>query len=265
MRQTGNVTDDIRLGFDRVPELYTEVRPTYPDELFEQLFSLLPNAPHIVEVGPGTGQATEALLRNGASVQAIELGAQLAASLLRRLSDFDGLDVQIGDFETLPVTSPQADAIVAATCYHWISDAAKIDRPAEVLAPGGVLAIIDTNQVDDAADKGYFDVVNPIYAKFGRARAAVPPTAEVLEPAMQSVMEADARCADVSVLKVRRDLTYSTANYEKLLRTYSGTQSLSTDDREAMLAALIAVANEQFGGEVTRPIVFTLTTCRINS
>jgi hypothetical protein len=53
---------DKRLSFNEVPDLYDEIRPTYPAELYDVLFAMLPSAPGIVEVGPGTGQATKDLL-----------------------------------------------------------------------------------------------------------------------------------------------------------------------------------------------------------
>ena len=49
---------DIRLSFNEVPDVYDEVRPSHPAELYATLFAMLPPHPSIVEVGPGTGQAT---------------------------------------------------------------------------------------------------------------------------------------------------------------------------------------------------------------
>ena len=80
-----------RQGFDNVPEIYDRIRPGYPAELFADLFGLLPERPRIIEVGPGTGQATRDLLAHGARVHAIELGANLvAASFVIELKDLHG-------------------------------------------------------------------------------------------------------------------------------------------------------------------------------
>lgn len=53
---------DVRLSFDRAADIYDEVRPSYPGPMFDELFQMLPPRPEIVEVGPGTGQATKDLL-----------------------------------------------------------------------------------------------------------------------------------------------------------------------------------------------------------
>ena len=59
---------DPRLSFNAVVDLYDEIRPSYPAAMFDALFGLLPRRPRIVEVGPGTGQATKDLLARGAVV-----------------------------------------------------------------------------------------------------------------------------------------------------------------------------------------------------
>ena len=53
-----------RRSFDGVAEIYHGIRPSYPAPMFEDLFRLLPSSPAILEVGPGTGQATRHLLQH---------------------------------------------------------------------------------------------------------------------------------------------------------------------------------------------------------
>ena len=65
---------DPRKSFDQAAEIYDEIRPSYPAAAFDDLFALLPPRPNIIEVGPGTGQATRDILRRGAVVHAIEIG-----------------------------------------------------------------------------------------------------------------------------------------------------------------------------------------------
>ncbi len=51
--------DDIRLSFNEVTEVYDDVRPSYPAQLFDDLFEMLPVEPLIVEVGPGNWPGNE--------------------------------------------------------------------------------------------------------------------------------------------------------------------------------------------------------------
>ena len=96
------------------------MRPSYPADLFDMLFQMLPLQPEIVEVGPGTGQATKDLLARGASVLAIEIGPAMAAKLRSNLPS-DRLRIAVGDFEVMEIEAGEADAVFSATAYHWIS------------------------------------------------------------------------------------------------------------------------------------------------
>jgi len=125
--------DDRRRSFDEAAETYDRVRPSYPPGVFDTLFDLVPERPDIVEVGPGTGQATEDLLARGASVLAVEIGPAMAAKL-REKHVSDRLQVSVGDFEVLDIEPASADAVFSATAYHWISRRAQTDRPAVILS-----------------------------------------------------------------------------------------------------------------------------------
>jgi SAM-dependent methyltransferase len=74
-----------RRSFDEAAEHYDAVRPGYPDALFDELASRVPPPADVLEVGPGTGQATGALLERGYRVLAVELGARLAAHARRSM------------------------------------------------------------------------------------------------------------------------------------------------------------------------------------
>ena len=154
--------DDIRFSFNEVPEIYDGVRPSYPADLFDALFQMLPAQPKIVEVGPGTGQATKDLLSRGASVLGIEIGPEMAAKLRSNFSS-DRLRIGVGDFEVLEVVAGETDAVFSATAYHWISREAQTDRPAAILRTGGIVAIVDAIQVDSPDDAGFFAAAQPIY------------------------------------------------------------------------------------------------------
>jgi SAM-dependent methyltransferase len=123
------MTVDKRLSFNEVPDIYDEIRPSYPAALFEKLFAMLPTDPEIVEVGPSTGQATKHLLDRGAHVRAVEIGPATAAKLRSNLPA-DRLRVTVGDFELVEITPSSVDAVFSATAYHWISPPAQTDRPA---------------------------------------------------------------------------------------------------------------------------------------
>jgi trans-aconitate methyltransferase len=226
--------DDIRLSFNEAAEIYDKVRPSYPTDLFDALFQMLPSQPEIVEVGPGTGQATKDLLARGASVLAIEIGPEMAAKLRSNLFS-DRLRIEVGDFEVMEIKAGEADAVFSATAYHWITQEAETDRPAAILRPGGLVA-----------------VTGP----------PAPPRGSV-DPAIRAVLDADRRFDSVAVRRYDWNQTYSATDYRNLMLSYSGTQMMEEPARAGLLDELESLIRTEFGGIVTRPLVVTLTTATL--
>jgi SAM-dependent methyltransferase len=254
---------DIRLSFNEAAEIYDSVRPTYPADLFDTLFQMLPFQPKIVEVGPGTGQATRDLLARGASVLAIEIGPAMATKLRSNLSS-DRLRIEVGDFEVTEIVAGEADAVFSATAYHWITQEAQTDRPAAILRPGGLVAIVDLIQVDSPDDAGLFAATQPIYERYGQGHTGVPaPTRGRVDPAIREVLDADCRFDSVAVRLYDWNQTYSATDYRNLMLSYSGTQMMEESDRVALLDEVESLIRNEFGGVVTRPLVVTLTTATL--
>lgn len=251
--------DDIRLSFENAVEFYDEVRPSYPAELFDELFGLLPPEPQIVEVGPGTGKATRDLLARGATVHAIEIGPAMAARLRSNLPS-DRLHVTVGDFETTNIDSG-AHAVFSATAYHWISPTSQTDRPAAILRSGGLVAIVDLIQVDSPEDLGFFASAQPIWERYGQGHSGPPaPLRGSVVPPIRALLEADGRFGPARVLQWDWNQTYTASEYRKLMLSNSVTQMMDEPDRLGLLVDMEAFIGAEFDGHVTRPLVVTLTT-----
>lgn len=257
--------ESLRLGFDAVPEIYDRIRTTYPSVLYDELFALLPPEPRIVEVGPGTGQATADLLKRGAIVTAVEIGNELANLLERKLGSSDRLSVIRSSFEDAPLPVSTYDAVVSATAYHWVQLPARLDKPAAILKPDGRLAVIDTNQVASPVDQGYFERVQEIYENHGRARnqrRRLPTSDDVLPSIVDELMKSS-HYDDVRLFRYRWDQCYTAREYADLLRSYSDSQSMPQEQREALIRELCGVIDQEYGGQITRPLVITLTVARM--
>src|ERR687893_552443 len=90
--------DRLRTTFDGAALLYDEVRPGYPEELFDDVVSLsgIPSGGRILEVGCGTGQATLPLARRGYNILCVELGENLAAVARRNLAAYPRVGILTG-------------------------------------------------------------------------------------------------------------------------------------------------------------------------
>jgi SAM-dependent methyltransferase len=260
---TKSAAAEPRRSFDGAAETYHRIRPNYPAPMFEDLFRLLPGHPAILEVGPGTGQATRDLLSRGATVHAIEIGPAMAAKLREALPS-PALTITIGDFEEADVGEHVLDAVFSATAYHWISPKAQVDRPVSVLKPGGVVAIVDLNQVSSPDDKGFFAAAQLIYERYGEGHAGPQaPERNAVDPPIHRVLRGDPRFLNVEVRTYDWNQAYSAAGYRKLMLSYSSTQMMTPTARQGLLDDMENFVRHQFGDQVTRPIVVTLTTARV--
>jgi SAM-dependent methyltransferase len=253
---------EARRSFDNAAEIYNEIRPGYPADMFRDLFRLLPEEPDLLEVGPGTGQATVDLLRSGATVTAIEIGPHLARKLTQ-VVESDHLQVTVADFETVQLPLHNYDAVFAATAYHWISPGAQLDRPAQLLRRNGLLAVVDLNQVTSPDDNGFFAAAQVIYERYGEGHTGPPaPSREDVVPPILTALRGDGRFRGVELRRYDWNQTYSAEEYRKLMLSYSGTQMMEPDARRGLVDDMAAFVNEHFDGRITRPLVVTLTTGR---
>ena len=130
--------------FDEVPELYDRVRPTYPDELFADLVAIagINEQSSVLEVGCGTGQATQSLAALGCSVTAVEPGMGMAPLARQRLATFSNVVVETASFEEWNDRGRRFDVVVAASAWHWVDPTVGWRRAHDVLHPGGWMALL---------------------------------------------------------------------------------------------------------------------------
>ena len=194
---------------------------------------------------------------------AIEIGPATAAKLRSNLPS-DRLDVSVGDFEVVEIAAGEADAVFSATAYHWISQEAQTNRPAAILRPGGLVAIVDLIQVDSPEDAGFFAAAQPIYERYGEGHSGPPAHSRGrFDPRIRAVLDADRRFDRVEVYHFDWDQTYSASDYRNLLLSYSGTQMMDESDRVGLLDEMESFIMSDFGGVVTRPLVATLTSATL--
>lgn len=227
---------ELRRTFDADAELYDRARPGYPAALFAELGELTRIGPgaRVLEIGPGTGQATRALVAAGAHVTAVELGPSLAGVLRDTLADAP-VEVVVSAFEDWPLPAEPYDAVVAFTSWHWLRPDVRTAKAAAALAPGGALATVSTSHVLGGTEAFFVDV-QECYERWDPSTPPgerLPRAAEVAD----AVDEADDSALFRPAVRRRheREVTYTTGEYLDLLRTYSGHGALADDLRRGLL------------------------------
>lgn len=171
---------DPRLVFDTVPEQFEKWRRHYCPELFSFIVETcgLSSEKRCLEIGPGTGQATDFALATGCDYTAIELGEHLAEVMRRKYSIFPNFKIINADFETYPFEKEQFDLVYAAATIQWLKEDIAYAKCFDILRKGGFLAMFlmsgnyqDTNpelysEIQYVYDN-YYDSEQPYRQKFG--------------------------------------------------------------------------------------------------
>jgi trans-aconitate methyltransferase len=92
-------------SFGAAARVYDEHRPRYPAELIDDLLMQRPQT--VLDVGAGTGIASEQLLERGANVLAVEPDPRMA-----EIATAKAIPVEIGTFESWDPAERRFDLIV---------------------------------------------------------------------------------------------------------------------------------------------------------
>lgn len=132
-----------RFTFNEVAELYDQARAGYPQALYDDLMAAanLSAGDAILEVGCGTGKATEDFARRGLKVVALDPGPDMIAVAQRRLAPLNGVRFIQTTFEAWPVQAAAFRLVAAAQSWHWVAPDIRFKKSCEALAPGGALAV----------------------------------------------------------------------------------------------------------------------------
>lgn len=169
--------------FDAAAEDYDRTRPACPPAVFDDLVALTGLAPgdRVVEIGPGTGQATAPLAERGLAVTAIEPGAALAELARHRLARFPDVRVQTCTFEAWEPAGGPFDAVAVFNAFHWIDPALRYRKPAELLRAGGHLVVAGIAWARPADAERFWTDVQEDYRAVG-FEGDPPPPPEAIEP-----------------------------------------------------------------------------------
>ena len=249
---------ELRRIFDEDARLYDRARPDYPAALFADLVELTGLGPgtRVIEIGPGTGQATRSLAATGARVIGVELGPELAAVLAENVR---GTDVEVVTSAFEDWAPPQrVDLVTSFTAWHWVNKTTRADRVHAALRPGGRLATVTTAHVRGGTVE-FFTQAQECYLSWDPATdpdEALQTPAEV--PEIIDEIDSDPRFAPAVRRRFVRDITYTADDYLAVLQTYSGHRALSPERRHGLLTCVRALIEDQYGGTITKTYLHEL-------
>jgi SAM-dependent methyltransferase len=250
--------------FGTDPAGYDRARPGHPHRVYEVLVErcgLVPGTA-VLEIGPGTGQATRRLLELGAApLVAIEPNAQLAAHLRDALGE--RIDVRETTSEDASLRAESFGLAAAASSFHWVEERVGLGRIFDALRPGGWVALWWTLFGGDEPD-AFIDATSPLLRTLERSptqgEQGRPRHARDVEARSEAL--ATAGFVDFEHKLVAWEASWDTGGIRALYGSFSPILRLDDVRREEVLDAIALIAERDFGGHVRRELTTALYTAR---
>lgn len=246
-----------RSSFDRVAALYNQVRPDYPNALFDDAIALsnIPPGGHILEIGCGTGQATVPFARKGYSIRCVEPGASLAAVAQQNLASYPNAEVLVSTFETYVDDEASFDLIISATAFHWIDPGVRYQSSAQLLKPNGAIALFWNKHVQTDTSADFFQAVQLVYERIVPEMAEnfhSLPHPDAIPTPVRDELDGSGLFGPVTIRKYKWNRIYDSVDYINLLNTYSDHRILDDSIRENLFLGIAELINTQFAGQITK-------------
>jgi ubiquinone/menaquinone biosynthesis C-methylase UbiE len=117
---------------------YARFRPTYPEKLFEYLFSIVQRKDMAWDCGTGNGQVAKELARHFSQVYATDISAMQLENAVQKENIFYAMEAA----EKTSFSHHSFDLITIAQAIHWFDFEAFYKEAKRTLKPGGVIAVI---------------------------------------------------------------------------------------------------------------------------
>ena len=262
--------DEGRDLFGSDPRNYNAIRPLYPEQVYEFLrrTGALRANTSTLEIGAGNGLATRRLLDFGANPLTVLEPDKRFEPLLRSLAQLYQANIHFitESFEAAVLPPQHYDLVAAATSFHWIQPAIGLIKVAEVLKPGGYVAlwwhVFGDTEREDPYHEATKLILQPLASSPSDRPNTVPFAIDI--PARLRDFSNTQQFEEPAYAVYRWTFVLNTAQVGSLYATFSPISRLPEEQRKTILQQLMEVADQQFGGIVERNMVSPVYVARRN-
>jgi SAM-dependent methyltransferase len=244
-----------RLVFGEDAVRYDRARPSYPDELVDQLVAWVGPAARVVEIGCGTGKATRLLAARGMTGVGIEAHPAMAAVAQGHVADGSGWRIDVAGFEEWEPQSGDvpADMVASAQAWHWIDPEVRLHKAHGLLRPGGWLALW-WNVADESDDSPLRHAIDDVYRRWEPELGGLPSCGGLPVPGRDDGIPPGLDFGPPVTRSIPWAHSYTTAEWLDLLQTHSNHIVLPPDRRARLLTEVGAVIDAHGGTYAARHV-----------
>lgn len=257
-----------RVLFGGNPNNYDTIRPPYPAQVYDflQTTGALRRTVATLELGAGNGLATRKLLALGADPLTVLEPDAGFARLLTSLASTASAQVQViqASFEDAQLPSHSYDLVAAATSFHWFRPSVRMVKAADVLKPGGYLAlwwnVFGDTEREDLFHEATVGILGALSRSPSDPKDAIP---FALDTAARRSEIVSSGAFDEPSYEVHRWVLWlNTQQVGALYATFSSISRLPAEQRSTILEQLMEIAEREFDGKVARNMVTPIYVAR---
>ncbi len=242
--------------FDGVANLYDAYRPSYPNELIEDIIQIsgIRSEGRILDIGSGTGKATLLFAQRGYTILCLEPGQNLIYVARKNLVSYPKVSFVKARFEKWKCDKDEFDLVISAQAFHWVPEKVRFKKTANVLKHQGYLAAFWN--MSPGMEGKIRQELDQVYQKRARELVNTETFEQIIESRETSFLDTP-YFEKVVVKKYFWSARYSTNDYLGLLNTYSDHLRLSVHRRN-MLFKDIGEVIDRNGGFIEKPYLAVL-------
>ncbi|HEX4816252.1 MAG TPA: methyltransferase domain-containing protein [Nonomuraea sp.] len=236
--------------FDVAAERYERSRPSYPDDVIDDILGPSPRHLSVLDVGCGTGIASRLMAKRGARVLGVDVSAGMA-----KVAERHGIPTEVAAFETWDPAGRTFDRVTSAQAWHWLDPVVSAEKAASILRPGGRLCLFwsvghHSDDLADALQAAYRRVLPPgsprLTIGYAVNRASDLPAADFT--VVTQAPRAFRKLKEQSIKLFPWSQTYTRDRWLEQLRSHTDHAALPDEVRERLFEE-IGDTVDRFGGE----------------
>lgn len=241
---------DFEILFDNNYKTYDKIRPDYPTELFNDILTYKPlvKSSRIMEIGVGTGKATQFFIDFGCQIASVEPGPKMAKFVRNKFKDYDDFSCYNMTFEKYMGINNTFDLIYSATAFHWLDQKTAFEKSFKLLKNGGALARFAYHASVDEANTVLKEKINSLYKEYMPSDKDYKPYSEN-DATLQAEKAEVYGFTDCQYKIYYFEKTFSADDYIKLLSTYPDHMKMEEGKRKEFFKKIKSVIKEN-GNEI---------------
>jgi len=236
--------------FDDITQTYDKIRSGYPQELFADIFQYTnpTTTKSAIEIGAGTGKATQPILNANYNVTAIEISPNMATFLQESFSGNNNFTAVIAPFEEADLKENSYDLIYSATAFHWVDAEIGCPKAFRLLKSGGTFALFRYNMFPGSNEE-LNEAIQTVYQQHYNSHYKSAKKPEKLSNEELRQPDAIKRgfgfsdlstygFKDLTMKLYEQERTFTASEYINLLETFSDHRQLPESNRAALFAGI---------------------------